>query len=174
MSYIAKELKHRITIMQATNEPTLAGGFARGYKKLLTLWAGKKQVGSFIMQIRSVNAEKSNNNSPIDTDEFKVRYDSIVSNFERTFAKGFQTGFDSHKSNGMGKRFDNGFDNGFDSLIDMFPVKADYFVFLQSGNNDAYRGRLYKINRIVLDDNTKEFALLRCNEVQEMGLGAKI
>ena len=171
---MASRLKHRINIIQAIDEPNTYGGFNRSYKKLISLWSGKKQIGNYLMMIRSVNTEKSNSNSPISTDEFIVRHDSIISKFYRTFADGFSNnGFDSQKSQGMGRSFEIGFDNGFDSLIDMYPVKTDYFVFLQSGNSDAYRGRLYKINRIVIDDNTKELAILQCSLMEEQGLGKK-
>ncbi len=172
MSYLAGKLKHRIHLMVAEDTPNDFGGFTRSYKKLLTLWAGKKQIGNYLMMIRAVNAEKSNSNSPISTDEFVVRYDSVISKFYRTFTNGFGVGIDSNENNGLGKAFSQGFDNGEDSLVDMFPVKSDYFVFLQSGNNETYRGRLYKINRVVMDDNTKELVILQCSMMEEQGLGA--
>ncbi len=173
MSYIAEKLKHRIHIMQGYDEPNINGSFKRSYKKLLTLWSGKKQIGNYLMMIRSVNTEKYNSNSPVSTDEFVVRYDSVISKFYRTFTDGFDgTSFDSQKSQGMGKAFELGFDNGYKSLVDIYPIKTDYFVFLQSGNSDAYRGRLYKINRIIIDDNTKELVILQCSLMEEQGLGA--
>lgn len=174
MSYIAGKLKHRIHILQATDEPNELGGFTRGYKKLLTLWSGKKTIGSYLMQIRAVNIDKNNKNSPIDTDEFIVRYDSVISKFNRTFSNSFGAGYDSLENTGLGKSFEGGFDNGFDSTVDMYPIKADYFVFLQSGNSDAYRGRLYRINRVLPDDNAKKWVLLRCSEVEEVGFGAEV
>ncbi len=169
MSYLAGKLKHRIHIMQGLDEPFENGSFKRTYKKLLTLWSGKKQISNYIMAIRSVNADKID----IDTDEFLVRYDSVISKFYRTFDKGFELGIDSLKSDGLGKCFDSGYDNGYDSMADMYPIKADYFIFLQQGNMNNYRGRLYKINRIVRDDNLKEFVIIKCKELEEVGLGAK-
>lgn len=173
MSYIAGKLKHKIHIFQAVDAPdTDSGRFIRSYRKLITLWAGKKNIGNFLMAIRGVNSEKYNSNAPISTDEFMVRWSSAVSKFYRTFETGFEGGFDSLENNGMGKAFSEGYDNGFNSLADIYPIKTDYFLFLQYGNTDAYRGRLYKIDRVVRDDNHKEVILLKCTEVEEQGLGA--
>jgi hypothetical protein len=171
MSYIAGKLKHRIHIMQGVDTPNERGGFSRSYKKLITLWAGKRSTGNFIYQIRSMNNDSMN--SSADTDEFFVRFDAVVSKFNRTFDVDFGESFDSNENNGLSRQFDQSFDNGFDSLIDMYPIKADYFIFLTNGNSDAYRGRRYKINRIIRDDNTKELVVMRCTEIEEVGLGAK-
>lgn len=149
MSYLAGKLKHRITIQKGVNTPNASGGFDISYENISTLWAWKKKVGSFIMALRSVNTEKYNSTSPISTDEFGVRYDAIKN---------------------LGKAFTGGFTGGFDSLEDLYPIKSDFFVFLKykSSNN----GRRYKINKLVRDDNTKEFMILQCVEEQEEGLGA--
>jgi hypothetical protein len=171
-SYIAGKLKHRIHIMRAIDTPNEFGGFSRQYKKLVSLYAWKKSIGSYLMLIRGGNIEKYNYNSPISTDEFGVRFSSVISKFQRTFDSGYESGVDSLENGGMGRKFSIGYDNGFNSLTDMYPIKSDYFVFLQSGNSDAYRGRLYRINRIVRDDNLKEFVILQCSEDEERGLGA--
>jgi hypothetical protein len=168
MSYIASKLKYRIQIMQAIDEPKDNGSFKRSYKKIIRLWAWKKPTSQYIMAIRSVNAEKG----IIDTDEFGVRYNSVVGKFYRGFAKGFDSGEDSYKSDGLGKSFDGGFDNGQDSQVDIYPIKSDYFVFLENGNTN--QGRLYKINRVIIDDDNNEFVIFRCMEIEEQGTGAKI
>jgi hypothetical protein len=174
MAYIAGKLKHRITIMRGVDIPNDNGGFDRGYEKLVSLWSWKKQIGAYLMLIRSQNVEKYNSNAPISSDEFGVRWNSVISKLYRTFSRGFDEGLDSFEKDGMGRSFSGGYDNGYDSLIDMYPIKSDYFVFLQNGNVDAYRGRRYKINRIVRDDNLKEFVILQCSEIEEVGLGAVV
>ena len=172
MSYMAGELKHRIHVMQADDVPAPSGLMERRYKRLVTLWSGKKSIGSYLMFIRSVNAEKYSSNAPLSTDEFKVRWSSVVSKLYRTFSSAFEESLDSLEKNGVGRSFDGGYDNNFDSLIDIFPIKTDYFVFLQKGNSDTYRGRLYKINRVIRDDDNEEFIKMQCTEIEEVGLGA--
>ena len=149
MSYLAGKLKHRITIQKGVDTVNANGGLIRSYEDIITVWSFKRQIGNYLLLIRSMNTEKFNNNSPISTDEFGVRYSAIKN---------------------IGKEFSDGFSNGFDSLEDLYPIKGDYFIFLKykSTNN----GRRYKINRVVRDDNHKELMIMQCTEVEESGLGA--
>jgi hypothetical protein len=149
MSYLASKLKHKISIKKGVDAPITSGGFSRTYETVARVWAWKKRIGNYLMAIRAVNTEKSNSNAPTDTDEFGVRYCAIKN---------------------IGKAFSSGFSTGMDSSEDLYPIKADYYVFLEYKNSNT--GRLYKINRVIRDDNYKEFAILKCIEVEEQGLGA--
>lgn len=156
MSYLARELKHRIQILQGEDTPNDLGGFTRSYTQLLRLWASKRRIdkSGFIQAIRGINATKTGN--AVDTDEFKVRWASLISRY-------------SAGSQGLGRQFDDAFGNGLDNNTDIYPAKADYFVFLEEGSRT--KGRLYGINKVLRDDRNKEFALLRCYEKEEHGTG---
>src|SRR3990167_6223510 len=100
MSYLAGKLKHKISIMQGIDTPSDDGSFRRTYQKLVSLWSWKKQLGTYISIIRSQALDEGNK---ISTDEFGVRYDSIVSRFYRTFTSGFGNGFDSLQIDKLGR-----------------------------------------------------------------------
>jgi len=153
VSYLAKDLKHRIQILQGEDTPNDLGGFTRSYNRLLRLWASKKSINKsgFIQAIRGVNAGGNT-----DTDEFTVRWVSLISRY-------------SAGSQGLGRQFDDAFGNGLDNSIDIYAAKADYFIFLEEGSQT--KGRLYRINKILRDDRNKEFVLLRCSEEEEQGTG---
>lgn len=167
MKYLAAQLKHRIQIMKGEKIPSYAG-YKTSYKMLVRLWAGIKNKnqdgGEGVQPIRDQNI------GGMDTHEFIVRYISVIGKTNRVFGDAFDVSFPSTMTKGLGRQYDLAFSTAFDSMVDINPIKADYFIYME--NTNAYNGRLFKINRIIRDDNHKEFAIIKCTEIEEKGTGA--
>ena len=135
---------------------------------LVRLWASVEnlQLSGYygVQNIRSQNIGEA------DTHLFVVRYNSVTSKTTETYDDSGMAEIEQ-TTKGLGRSFTIGFDGGFDSFTDIDPIKADYMVFFESGNR--YTGRLFKINRLIRDDNYKEYVQMRCTQVEEQGTGAR-
>lgn len=149
MSWKAPKLRHRIQIRKALPLNNVFGGFDVSYETLLTIWAeikDKSGSANYIKEIRGVNSDVAEVADTI----FTIRYESVRY---------------------LGRAFSSAYSEDYDSIEDINPVKSDYFIFLQIGNN-VNRGRSYKILGTKRDDDRKEWLEIRCMEVEEKGTGA--
>lgn len=144
MTWLAPKLRERIEIRQATQEPNAAGGMTRGYTTIATIWAGIKPVGLTTAQAAYIRGEQI---ADVETHEFIVRRSAVSS---------------------LGRDFGDGFGDGFDGIADLAPLKSEWFIFLQRG---ATKGRIFKIERIVDNDERREFLAIKTREVEEIGTG---
>ena len=140
-------LRHRIDIQKGIDTPNSDGGLDRSYETLATLWAGLRETGAnigdvFISVIRGEQVASSI------THEFTVRKSSVE---------------------GLGKEFTTAYDIAFKKMADMNPVKSEYFVFMRK--TTAYKGRLFRIKTLRMDDNHQEWIKIRCSEIEEHGTG---
>lgn len=173
MSFIAQKLKHRIQILQVVDTPNNIGGMDRDYLQLVRLWAGVKLINENTI-IGGVPVVRGVNISELNSHEFLVRYSSIVGRLQTAqmgigYNNGFNVGIDD--THGLSKEFDLGFDSGFDSILDIDPIKKEYFIFLEDGAGNRTRGRLFKINRVVRDEVFKKYFKIKCTQVEEQGTG---
>ena len=141
MTWLAPSLKHRIQIRKSVQTPTDDGGAAQTYETITTLWAALSNSSDYVRAIRGANGED------VDTHKFKVRTAGIMS---------------------LGKAFSLGYATGYKG-IDIYSLKADYFLFDQAGS--TVRGRLFKISRVKLDEENSEFMELMAKEIEESGSG---
>lgn len=167
MKYMANILKHRVQILEGYQNAT-GMSFKQKFRRLIRIYAGIKSVNK--TGSGGIQPERHENTADIDTHEFIVRYDSVVGRTERAFGDGFDIGYESNYSEGMGRAFDRGFSDGFDSIIDINPVKINHYVYFE--HTSAYNGRMFRINRVIRDDDYQEWALLKCSEIFEKGTGA--
>ena len=167
MRYLAHKLKHRIQILKPDQRPDF-WGIKTEYIRLLRLWAMVKERKGFfgVEMIREVNI-----NNAI-THEIVVRHSSVISIYSSTFGAGFDEAFAAVDSKGLGRQFSNAFGEGFDSHIDFDPIKSEYFIFVEG--NTAFRGRLFRIEKIQMDESNRELISLKCRETQERGTGGRI
>ena len=159
MSFLAKKLKHRIIIKKGVDTPNFKGAFTRSYTELIRLWSGIKVLNpdGFMSGLAVVRGQTTSN---LETHEFKVRYNSVVNHNINA----------NPSTEGLGRSFNVGFQSSFDSILDLDPIKSDYFVFVESGSRTY--GRLFKILRVIRDDNNKEWLNIRCSQIEEQGSGA--
>ena len=68
----------------------------------------------------------------------------------------------------LGASFTNGFSNGFKVTEDVAPLKSDYFVVLMNGEN---KGKRLKIVDTGIDEINKEFVIMNCTMLSEVGTG---
>lgn len=169
MSWLAPKLRHKIQLLKGIQTPNAIGGFDLTFQLLTRIWAQTKvffedsSTGGIAI-VRGVGI------SDLETHEFKVRYSAVIGITERGLTDAFSPSeFSSYASAGLSKEFDKSFDSQFDSVIDMDPVKSDYFIFLESGTRT--KGRLFRINRIVRDENFKEYLKIKCYLIDERGVG---
>ena len=65
--------------------------------------------------------------------------------------------------------FTSAFSTDEDSILDITPLKADYFIFLQAGS--TVKGRLFRIHRMLDNDGQGEYVKVRAEEIDEVGTG---
>jgi len=149
MKYLAPKLKHRIQLKKPIQGLGQAG-FNRDYETITSLWAMIETLNP-----RGINFGTSpvryQNAGDEDTHRITVRT-SGLSSIGKAFTKAFSTAFATN------------------AIDDINKIKADYFIFHQTSS--ATRGRLMRINRIMNDEDFKEFITLRCSEIEEQGTGA--
>lgn len=163
MTWLAPKLNKRIQLLKAVQDPGvgvgLDGGLSRGYELITSLWAGFKPVKAG-QYIRGVQVDDGI------THIFTIR----------------RVGVDS-----LGKQFAAAFSMGFDSTKDQSPVKTEYFIFLNYGNQitnafsggfnkgfidiSLYQGRLFRIKSVTNNKEQDEFYLLDCGELEEQNTG---
>lgn len=171
MSYIAHKLKHRIQILRVDDTPnSITGGFDRSYTQLVRLWAAVKVINpdsiiAGIANVRGVNI------SDTDSHEFMVRFSSVVGITSRGFFDGYGDGFNANFTGGLGREFDTAFSTSVDSIVDVDPIKKEYFIFLEDGAGNTTRGRLFKINRVFRDETFKKFIKIKATQIEEQGTG---
>jgi hypothetical protein len=168
MSFLAKDLKHRIQIQRAVDTPIDDfGGLERSYETLLTIWAGIKQESDF--RTSYVAAIRGQKIDEVESHEFTVRRSAVLGSIGRAMADGFDSSFDSKEVGGLGRTFNSAFDSGFDSIQDLMPLKSDYFIFLNT--NTTVKGRLFRISRLKMDEANKEYFKIKAIEIEEHGTG---
>lgn len=167
MKHLAHKLKNRVQIVMQYQIPS-AMFTKQAYRTLIRLWA--QIIPLNISREQGLAPIRSQNTDDSDTHDFVVRWTSVKGVRALAFADGYGLSYENDTSQGLGRQFDRGFDGAFDSWIDFDPVKASYFVYVEG--NEAYQGRLFKINRVVRDDNYKEFVMLRTSQTEERGTGA--
>lgn len=146
---LAHKLKYRIRICKGVQDPNSAGGFDRTYETLTTIWAAMEPIlisgyARSMAWVRGGN--DSDGKSPTQT--FTVHFSAIQN---------------------MGKQMNKAFSPAFNSIADLIPLKSDMFVFLEVGSN--YKGRLFQIMDIMLDENNKEWLKFTAREIEEQGTG---
>lgn len=144
MTWLAPILRERIEIREATQDPNDAGGFTRGYTTLATIWAAITPISLSTAQAAYIRGEQI---SDVETHEFIVRRGAVSS---------------------LGRDFGDGFADGFDGIGDLAPLKSEWFIFLKRG---ATKGRIFKIERVVDNDERREFLRIKAREVEEKGTG---
>jgi hypothetical protein len=153
VTWLTPKLKHRIQIKQAVDTPVEEDAFGdvaleRSYRILTTIWAAIKEETDFHRSFTKV--ERGNTNlDEGESHEFTVRRAAVME---------------------LGKAFASGFSGGFDSIADLKPLKSDYFIFLFG--NSTSRGRLFRISRIKVDENNREYFKIKTIEIEEQGTGA--
>lgn len=143
MAWMAPKLKHRVQIGKGTMTPDMdTGGFSFSFESLITCWAGVDKVSDYIRAIRGVNT------SGAPSHKFTIRRESVRY---------------------LGRSFSTAFDTGFDNIEDLAPVKADWFLLLESGS--TIKGRRFRLVGIERDEVNKEYMRLAGEEMEEIGTG---
>jgi hypothetical protein len=168
MSYIAHELNRRVQILQSVDTPNSSGGFTRSYKKLTRVWCKVKTINEFGI-LAGITNVRGQNISDFESHELKMRRDSVRSAMSEAFGGAFADGYDSQGSNGLGKELSSAFDQSFESILDISPIKSEFFVFLEEGS--ATKGRLLRVKKALLDERNRKYIKLKCCEVEERGTG---
>lgn len=145
MSFLASKLRHRIQIQKAVQTENDDGGFDQTYETLATVWAGIQPLKGIREYVSIIRGESLAN---VETHEFIVRHSAVWN---------------------LGKQFSKAFSSDFDSIADLEPFKSDMFIFVQQGS--TYKGRLFQIVNIKLDEERKEYIKFRALQIEEQGTG---
>jgi head-tail adaptor len=65
--------------------------------------------------------------------------------------------------------YSSGYSTAYDSIPDLMPLKGTMYFFLEQGS--ANKGRLFKIQRPMDQNERRENLLILCEEVDERGTG---
>lgn len=169
MSYIAHKLNRRVQILQSVDTPNeTTGGFDRTYKVLTKIWCEVKTINEFGI-LAGITNVRGQNISDFESHELKMRRDSARSAISRAFADGFADDYNSSGSDGLGKEYTAAFDQAFESILDISPIKSEYFALLEEGS--ATKGRLLRIKKVILDERNRKYIKCKCCEVEERGTG---
>jgi hypothetical protein len=125
--------------------------FLLTYTTVATVWAeliDKSGSAAYIMALRGVDADPSQVYDTI----FRVRYVAIKN---------------------LGRAFNTAFSDAVDAIEDIDPIKSDYTLFLQVGNNPD-RGRRYKVFGSIRDDDHKDYVKIFAKQLEESGTGAQL
>lgn len=146
MARLTPTLRHRVQIrtpIQTANDDN--GGYDLEYTTIATLWMGMK-----VSRFQGRGAEYVDNeqvNTSV-THNFKVRNIELSS---------------------IGRAFSPAFSNGFDSVVDLFALKTDYFLFLEKGS--ATKGRSFRIHSVTNDHERDHFFNIGAEEIETVGTG---
>lgn len=141
MTWLAPQLNKRIQIGRGVQTASGSGGLNFSFSSLLTVWAGLMPL-SFRECIRGQQVGR------LDTHEFTIRRVALSD---------------------LGRSFTSAFSTAADSIPDIAPIKADYFIFVQSGSTS--RGRLFRNPRMLDNNEEGEYVKVRAEEVEERGTG---
>lgn len=146
MTWVANKLREQVQIRKPTRERTDDGGTERGYTTLLTVWGAYKPVrfGSF-GQTEYIRGEQ---------ERHTVTHDFL---FRRI---AFSTLYTAYSS---------GYSAGYDTIPDLNVLKSDHYLFVQRGS--SVKGRMFRIRRIVDNDERRELIKIGAEEVEELGTG---
>jgi head-tail adaptor len=157
MGMIAPRLNKRVQIQQMDKEAYGTDKYDQWtkapvsniYTTLKTVWCYvmETRADDFVEAIRKMNQAED---SP--THKIMVRWESIKN---------------------LNVAFASSFDESYDTLIDIMPLKSDYYLFLEK-DGKSYKGRRLKINNIALDEMNSEYVLIRATQIEEVGTGGKI
>ena len=169
MTWLAPKLRERVQILEAVQTPNNEGGMDRSYRPIITVWMGVKAVlgGLFVRgsQAEYVNVQLKEGYV---SHEFIARRSPLVEVVPGAFDPAFERGPFNQPSPGLGRQFSMGFDGGFDSIVDLNPLKSEYFLLLERGNG---RGRLFRIGRVMDVGERKEYLKIKAEEIEEHGTG---
>lgn len=168
MAWLAPKLRNRIQIWRGIQVPNNDnGGYDLTYKKLVRIWAKLDYVRTG--NVAGFYPVRGTNDEIYESHRFVVRYSSVIGKTTKNYGDGFGGSYNSWNTNGLGRQFNLAFGEGFDSNIDMNPIKANYFVFLERENQ--YTGKLFRITKIIPDDVHSRMITLKCMEEEEQGTG---
>lgn len=141
MTWLTPQLDKRVQIGTPSQVSNDDGGFDFEFESVVTLWMGCKPISPG----RFIRGEQVNEKS---THQFTVRKVELEN---------------------IGMAFANGFSIGFDSVSNLNLVKGDYYLFLESG--PSYKGRLFKVNAAMNNNEQDEVYLILAEEIEERGTG---
>ena len=169
--YLPALLKHRIQLRKAVQTPNDDGGFDRSYELLAHIYADAKPL-SYLG--RGIAYTRNSQTNEAVTHEFIVRYGSLKE---------------------IGSEYGLGFlGSVFDGVYDTINAKADYFIFMEEGDNnwggsflnsfdsgfdlywgiEAAKGRLFRIRGVIRADERREYVKIMGEEIEEFGTGLSI
>lgn len=141
--WTAPQKRYRVQIRELAHTEEDGGGFDLGFTTLKTIWAGITAV-SPTKYVRYADVMDFDSISH----EFLVSRNS-VDDLNTSYSPGYSTGFNS--------------------IPDLMPLKGTMYFFLEQGN--ANKGRMFKIQRPMDQDERRENLLVLCEEVEERGTG---
>ena len=167
MTRLAKLLKNRVWVMQATKEPLPNGGFERGYKALIQVWSALTPIAQASIDISHFAAQiRGTQVNSTATHKLKVRRVAVQD---------------------VGAAFSDGFNRGFAKAGSLQILKSEYFIFEpRGGTNGAFAagfsigfnqtegliGDLYRIVAGVDNNSDREYLEIRLMAIEEQGTGA--
>lgn len=170
MSWLTPKLRHRIQLLVPVRVPNAQGGFDRGYRRLLTVWAGisdATKFGMLMQYVRGVQVDEAT------THEFTVRKVALAGitgdSFDGPFSDAFRRGVA-----GIGRDFSIDFGLDFDSIVDHVPIKSEMYMLLQSGPSSlrGQRGRLFRVRNLADVKERGEYMSVHAEEIEAQGFGA--
>jgi hypothetical protein len=145
MKVMANKLKYRAHLYRPIQTPNDSGGFDRTFEDEYQWWCEIENESVYIKSIRGEQIQEGV------THILKSRW-MAVKNF--------------------GKAFTSGFSAGFDNIRDVNCMKNNHYIFIQE--SVSYRGRLFKIEGMIRDEQFREWARIQVHEELEMGAGAVV
>ena len=150
MGYLTKNLKQRVQIQTPVQVPNSRGGFDLKYETLLTVWAQIKDMSNTAAKFSVMIGAQNQNDGAMVTHEFTMRLSAVSS---------------------LGRELSKAFDDSFDGVEDLYPLKSEYFLFLQRGS--TVKGRRFRIVSIQRDEQSQEKMKIGAKEIEEAGTGAQ-
>ncbi len=142
-AWTAPELRYQVQVREPVQTEEDEGGLILAFTTLKTIWAG----------ITAVSPNKYVRYSSVED------FDSISHEFlvRRSSVDDLHTGYTK------------GYSSGYNSVADLMPLKGTMYFFLEQGS--TAKGRLFKIQRPMDEDERRENLLILCEEVEERGTG---
>ena len=141
MTYLANQLRFRVEVQKAVQDPNSPGGYDRSYETLVTVWGGVKPIkrGQYLRGVQV---------GEMATHDFVFRKVSFI-NLNKAFTSGFSDGF-----------------KVFSSLNDL---KTEYFLFLNKWSSTM--GKRFRIKSVINNEEDDEFYKVFAEEMEERGTG---
>lgn len=146
--WVVSRLNERVQVLKPVQVNESDGSLSQKYLRLTTIWGAFNPISHTAYQRWS-----SIENFESISHEFIFRYSAV---------------------NTLHTEYGQAFSGAFDNIADLNPLKGDIYLMVEKSTSGVTKGRLFRIRRILNDEENDEYLSVLSEEIEELGTGAVI